>query len=217
MTSNVMHCEVTLVEPSTNKPIPSNFGGFLLFPAIRIGSAESDDKTTKPLQKADLLRESFSCEFRCNVTLKVSEIAYFVFDFSADEAANFPDGKLLDDFNDRIKSRMRFANLYLACLYTILHRSKSLVFDKMYIDDSTYIAESSNDLNPYHATCSIKQAGVLNSTFRSAHPIFTISTDMLESAAQLLNASITAYGKSSIVLADLLLQAFSLLIYLWLL
>lgn len=205
-----MHCEVTLVEPSTIKPLPSNFGGFLLFPAIRICSAVSDDKSTTPLQKSDLLRESFSCEFHCNVTLKVSEIAYFVFDFSADAAANFPDGKLLDDFNDRIKSRMRFANLYLACLYTILHRSKSPVFDKMYIDDSTYIAARSNDLNPYHATCSIRQAGVIDSAFRFPHPILTISTGMLENAAQLLNTSIAAHGNSSLVLADLLLQAFSL-------
>ena len=106
---------------TSNNLSDSDCAGFYHWPPLWIGTApvEQGADLTPALMDAEV----FSSNLACGVRLKVSKQALFVFDFAQWEpgSAALAKGRV-DNWEERVFARMRFMNLFLACLYTSMHR-----------------------------------------------------------------------------------------------
>ncbi len=106
--------------------------------------------------------EVFSSDLACGVRLKVSKQALFVFEFAQWTPGSAAKAKSpFENWEERVFSRMRFMNLFLACFYTMMYRSQKIASTKLFIDYTTYLATRSFTLNPWHIECDIRQASVI--------------------------------------------------------
>src|SRR5437016_1348756 len=115
---------------TTNDLRDSDCAGFYHWPPLWIGTAPVEQGTD--LTPALVNAEVFSSNLKCGVRLKVSRQALFVFDFAQWEPGSAAQAKSpLDKWEERIFSRMRFMNLFLACFYTSMLRIQKRTSPKL--------------------------------------------------------------------------------------
>ena len=189
----------------------SNVGGFYIWPPSWIVE-RPQQPNTGPISDT-LTREVFSFEFDCGIKLKASAQGYFVFDFAECTHASMA-GRVTADWKDRLFFRMRFMNLYLVCIYTALTRLEKVNVEKHHVDRTAYFAARSFDLNPYNASCDERQHHKLEQdNQRQSHlPHFltVYSENVLTAASAQTNKTFNESGNDSVVISDILLQAFKL-------
>ncbi|HUW83634.1 MAG TPA: hypothetical protein VMZ31_12650 [Phycisphaerae bacterium] len=191
----------------------SDCAGFYHWPPLWIGAppVEQGGDFTPAVMNAEV----FSATLQCGVSLKVSRQGLFVFDFAqwgpgSSALANNP----LDNWEERVFTRMRVMNLFLACFYTSVHRIQKSTSGKLFIDYTTYIAARSFALDPRHVECDLRTRSVIKDAeawHRRFKPVCTtVPGKVLHAAAEMTDAAIAQGFPGVAVLAELLLHAFYL-------
>lgn len=192
--------KTTATQQST-RLVDSDVGGFFLWPPSWIVERPQQQDGTLALD--DLTREVFGFIFDCGINVKVSVQGYFVFDFAG--CSDMSIGKPGADWRDRVFTRMRFMNLYLVCIYTALTRLRKVNVEKHYVDETTYFAARTFELNPFHASCDMRQASILQTglEFQAASPPLTVySEEVLKLASELTNKAYAEAPSETYVLAE---------------
>ena len=185
----------------------SSMGAFLLEPSYRIVDGVTPDSEKRLIPNGELSREMLKFSFGNGVSMRVSPIGCFLFDFAEDSSANFTGA---GDQESHIKSRMRFMNLFLVSLYTEMLRNSKPANEKMYVDDLSYIAAAQDSgLHPLFG----KMDSSVHHRKTDATKWFSslkLNVELVERAATKADEANQKHGLNARTQADFLLQAFSL-------
>ena len=115
----------------------------------------------------------------------------------------------LDNWEERVFARMRFMNLFLACLYTAIRRMQKRTSPKLFIDYTTYIAARSFVLNPSHGQCDMRQLSGIRAAeefHRQFAPVCeTVPENILQAAVDMTDAAFARDFREVAMLAELVL------------
>ena len=194
----------------SSRLVDSDVGGFYLWPPSWI--VERPQMQGEGQVFDALSRTVFTFTFDCGIKLKASAQGYFVFDFANCSETSI--GEPTADWPGRLYVRMRFMNLYLVYIYTALTRLEKINVEKHYVDEASYFAARSFEVNPYRASCDMRQLSQLEKGIEIQTPLPPFLTvypeKVLKAASDLTNNSYATSGDESVVIGDLLLQAFNL-------
>lgn len=158
---------------TSNNLRDSDCAGFYYWPPLWIGTPPIEQGAD--LSPALMNAEVFSSHFACGVRLKVSKQGLFVFDFAHWElgsAALAQDP--LANWEERVFARMRFMNLFLACLYTSRLRIQGQVPSCLSTTQHTSLPDHSLSIRgTCSATCARRRSSELpkNGISSSSRPV----------------------------------------------
>jgi hypothetical protein len=151
---------------------------------------------------AEAMKEVHSACFGNGVQMKVSREGYFILDFSKHPTAAPGEAAKWDRI---IAARVRFMNLFIACLHTEAHGT--LTIPPTFIDRSTMMAPREWSLQPLHAFSSTGKHDFLLGTRRLSGRM-TIPIERVIAAIDATDKALTV-GNDVDLLAEMLLQTLS--------